>query len=153
LSGVALRRLDVCHLAARFFQQLIHPKKPREEDDATAAGVAYTASGSGENVFASLVVLLAYAYTLSRTAQWEDNVRNEVGDGLAFPQEAEREGELLRALFQPRGQPDEADAILRAAREFPGRADTDGDTLRASALQQHGPRRSAASGARSSNAP
>jgi hypothetical protein len=52
--------------------------------------------GPTENVFASLVVLLGYTHTFTRTAQWHNNARYEVGDGLVcgFRQEAERDGEL-----------------------------------------------------------
>src|SRR6185295_17622382 len=52
--------------------------------------------GPTENVFASLVVLLGYTHTFTRTAQWHNNARYEVGDALVcgFRQEAERDGEL-----------------------------------------------------------
>jgi len=78
------------------FPELINLKKPPEEDAATEDGVAYTVSGPTENVFASLVVLLGYTHTFTRTAQWHDNARYEVGDGLVcgFRQESERDGEL-----------------------------------------------------------
>ena len=58
--------------------------------------MAYTVSGPTENLFASLVVLLGYTHTFTRTAQWHNNARYEVGDGLVcgFRQEAERDGEL-----------------------------------------------------------
>jgi len=97
------------------FPELINLKKPPEEEQATEDGVAYTVSGPTENVFASLVVLLGYTHTFTRTAQWQNNARYEVGDGLVcgFKQEAERDGELdfvlcfgpkvglpVRALFQ-----------------------------------------------------
>ena len=62
-------------------------------------------SGPTENVFASLVVLLGYTHTFTRTAQWHDNARYEVGDGLVcgFRQEAERDGELDFVLcFDPK---------------------------------------------------
>lgn len=78
------------------FPELINLKKPPEEDRATEDGVAYTVSGPTENVFASLVVLLGYTHTFTRTAQWHNNARYEVGEALAcgFRQEAERDGEL-----------------------------------------------------------
>jgi small GTP-binding protein len=78
------------------FPELINLKKPPEEEQATEDGVAYTVSGPTENVFASLVVLLGYTHTFTRTAQWQNNARYEVGDGLVcgFRQEAERDGEL-----------------------------------------------------------
>jgi small GTP-binding protein len=78
------------------FPELINLKKPPEEEQATEDGVAYTVSGPTENVFASLVVLLGYTHTFTRTAQWQNNARYEMGDGLVcgFRQEAERDGEL-----------------------------------------------------------
>jgi len=78
------------------FPELINLKKPPEEEQATEDGVAYTVSGPTENVFASLVVLLGYTHTFTRTAQWQNNARYEVGGGLVcgFRQEAERDGEL-----------------------------------------------------------
>ena len=78
------------------FPELINLKKPVEEDVATEDGVAYLVSGPTENVFASLVVLLGYTHTFTRTAQWQNNARYELGAGLAcgFRQEAERDGEL-----------------------------------------------------------
>jgi small GTP-binding protein len=78
------------------FPELINLKKPPEEEQATEDSVAYTVSGPTENVFASLVVLLGYTHTFTRTAQWQNNARYEVGNGLVcgFRQEAERDGEL-----------------------------------------------------------
>jgi small GTP-binding protein len=82
------------------FPELINLKKPPEEEAAVEDSVAYTVSGPTENVFASLVVLLGYTHTFTRTAQWHNNARYEVGDGLVcgFRQEAERDGELDFAL-------------------------------------------------------
>jgi small GTP-binding protein len=91
------------------FPELINLKKPLEEEKATEDSVAYTVGGPTENVFASLVVLLGYTRTFTRTSQWQDNARYEVADGLVcgFRQEAERDGELDFVLrFGPTvGQP------------------------------------------------
>ncbi len=90
------------------FPELINLKKPLEEDKATEDDVAYTVSGPMENVFASLVVLLGYTHTFTRTNQWQNNARYEVGDGLVcgFRQEAERDGELDFVLcFNPQVGP------------------------------------------------
>jgi small GTP-binding protein len=78
------------------FPELINLKKPPEEEAAVEDGVAYTVNGATENVFASLVVLLGYTHTFTRTAQWHNNARYEMGNGLVcgFRQEAERDGEL-----------------------------------------------------------
>jgi hypothetical protein len=90
------------------FPELINLKKPPEEEQATEDGVAYTVSGPTENVFASLVVLLGYTHTFTRTAQWHNNARYEVGERLmcGFRQEAERDGELDFVLcFGPKVGP------------------------------------------------
>ncbi len=87
------------------FPELINLKKPPEEEKPTEEGVAYTVTGPTENVFASLVVLLGYTHTFTRTNQWQNNARYEVGDGLVcgFRQEAERDGELDFVLcFSPK---------------------------------------------------
>ena len=78
------------------FPELINLKKPSGEEAATEDGIAYTVSGPMENVFASLVVLLGYTHTFTRTNQWQDNARYEVGNGLVcgFRQESGRDGEL-----------------------------------------------------------
>lgn len=87
------------------FPELINLKKPLEDETATEDSAAYTVSGPTENVFASLVVLLGYTHTFTRTAQWQNNARYESGDGLVcgFKQDAERDGELdLVLCFAPK---------------------------------------------------
>ena len=84
------------------FPELINLKKPLlEEEQATEDGAAYTVGGAVENVYASLVVLLGYTQTFTRTDQWRSHARYEVGGGLVcgFRQEAEREGELDFVLY------------------------------------------------------
>jgi len=95
--NVCFREIDPLRVEPYLvFPELINLKKPVEEDAATEDGVAYSVSGPTENVFASLVVLLGYTHTFTRTAQWHNNARYEVGDSLAcgFRQESERDGEL-----------------------------------------------------------
>ncbi len=84
------------------FPELINLRKPVLADEAeTEDGVAYTVAGPVENVFASLVVLLGYTHTFTRTAQWRHHARYEVGDRLVcgFRQEGERAGELDLVLY------------------------------------------------------
>ncbi len=84
------------------FPELINLKKPLIADDApTEDGVAYTVSGAIENVYASLVVLMGYTQTFTRTNQWRDHARYEVGTGhvCGFRLEAERAGELDFVLY------------------------------------------------------
>jgi small GTP-binding protein len=92
------------------FPDLINLKKPVIADEKpTEDGVSYTVSGAVENVHASLVVLLGYTQTFTRTDQWRNHARYEVGNGLVcgFRQDAERDGELDFVLyFCPKvGQP------------------------------------------------
>lgn len=94
--NVCFRETDPLRLETYLvFPELINLKKPPQEEE-VEEGVAYTVSGPTENVFASLVVLLGYTHTFTRTAQWQNNARYEMGEGLVcgFRQEAERDGEL-----------------------------------------------------------
>jgi hypothetical protein len=84
------------------FPELINLKKPPLENEApTEDGVAYTVSGAVENVYASLVVLLGYTTTFTRTNQWHTHTRYEVGNSLVcgFRQDAERDGDLDFVLY------------------------------------------------------
>ena len=84
------------------FPELINLKKPVVEDEkANEDGMAYTVSGAVENVYASLVVLLGYTQTFTRTDQWRNQARYEVGNGLVcgFRQDGERDGELDFVLY------------------------------------------------------
>ena len=98
-----------CDGAYLVFPELINLKRPLEKDAATEDGASYTVTGPTENVFASLVVLLGYTHTFTRTAQWQNNARYEVSEGsvCGFRQDAERDGELDFVLcFAPNvGQP------------------------------------------------
>jgi hypothetical protein len=84
------------------FPELINLKKTLLEDEqATEDGAAYSVAGAVENVYASLVVLLGYTQTFTRTDQWRSHARYEVGERLicGFRQETEREGELDFVLY------------------------------------------------------
>ncbi|MDQ3762256.1 MAG: TIR domain-containing protein [Actinomycetota bacterium] len=84
------------------FPELINLKKPVIADEQPIdEGTAYTVSGAVENVYASLVVLLGYTSTFTRTNQWRDHARYVVGDGLVcgLRKEDEREGELDLVLY------------------------------------------------------
>lgn len=115
--NICLREIDPLNgYAYLIFPELINLKKPLIGDDIPIEdGVAYTVSGPVENVYASLVVLMGYTQTFTRTNQWQNHARYEVGKSLVcgFRLEAERAGELdfvlyfgtdtpapVRALFQ-----------------------------------------------------
>jgi hypothetical protein len=84
------------------FPELINLKRPVFGDEGPVEeGVAYTVSGAVENAYASLVVLMGYTQTFTRTNQWRNQARYEVGQGLVcgFRQEEERPGELDFVLY------------------------------------------------------
>ena len=84
------------------FPELINLKKPHLANESpTFDGVSYSVVGAVENVFASLVVLLGYTRTFTRTDQWRNQARYEVGAGLVcgFRQEMQGEGELAFVLY------------------------------------------------------
>jgi len=85
------------------FPELINLKKPVLEDEQeTEDGAGYTVNGAVENVYASLVVLLGYTQTFTRTNQWQSQARYEMGDGLicGFRQDSsDRDGELNLVLY------------------------------------------------------
>jgi small GTP-binding protein len=100
--NVCFREIDPLRMESYLvFPELINLKKPLEEDKPAEDGVAYTVSGATENVFASLVVLLGYTNAFTRTNQWQNYARYDVGDGLVcgFRQDAERDGELDFVLY------------------------------------------------------
>ncbi len=84
------------------FPGLINLKRPAEEagrggDD----GVSYTVTGAVENLYASLVVLMGYTPTFTRTNQWRNEARYTVGsDGICgFRLEREDAGQLEFVLY------------------------------------------------------
>jgi small GTP-binding protein len=84
------------------FPGLINMRKPSIDGDPPVEdGVAYTARGSVQNLYASLVVLLGYTATFTRTNQWRDHARYVVGQDMicGFRLEAEREGEVDFVLY------------------------------------------------------
>ncbi len=84
------------------FPELINLRKPMMEDEQTTEdSVAYAVSGAVENVYASLVVLLGYTQTFTRTNQWQRQARYVMGDGsiCGFRQEGDRDGELEFVLY------------------------------------------------------
>ncbi|MGH3906889.1 MAG: hypothetical protein ACRDTE_22315, partial [Pseudonocardiaceae bacterium] len=101
--SVCFRETDpLTELSYLVFPALINLRKPMVDDEQPIdEGAAYTVSGAVENVYASLVVLLGYTRTFTRTNQWRDHARYVVGDGLVcgLRVEAEREGELDFVLY------------------------------------------------------
>jgi WD40 repeat protein len=100
--NVCFRETDLLGAAYLVFPELINLKRPIDDDGTPVEdGVAYTASGAVENVYASLVVLMGYTQTFTRTNQWKNHARYEVGRGqvCGFRLETERAGELDFVLY------------------------------------------------------
>jgi GTPase SAR1 family protein len=99
--NVCFRETDLGGNSYLIFPELINLKKPTTEGEPTEDGVAYAVSGAIENVYASLVVLLGYTQTFTRTNQWQNHARYEMGDGsiCGFRQESNHEGELEFVLY------------------------------------------------------
>ena len=101
-NNICFRETDLSGKSYLVFPELINLKKPVLDDgQMTEDGVGYTVSGATENVYASLVVLLGYTQTFTRTDQGRSQARYEVGDGLicGFRQDGEREGEIDFVLY------------------------------------------------------
>lgn len=84
------------------FPELINMKKPLIEDNIQIEDdVAYTVSGAIENVYASLVVLMGYTQTFTRTNHWQNHARYEMAAGYmwGFRLEKENAGELNFVLY------------------------------------------------------
>jgi small GTP-binding protein len=84
------------------FPDLINLKKPAMSDEELVEdGPSYTVSGAVQNVYASLVVLLGYTQQLTRTNQWQNQARYEIGNGLlcGFRTDPERDGEREFVLY------------------------------------------------------
>ncbi len=84
------------------FPELINLRKPAGEDPQVfEEGAAYTVQGAVTNVYASLVVLLGYTNTFTRTNQWRGQAQYVIGDGqvCGFSLEGDREAELSFVLY------------------------------------------------------
>lgn len=65
------------------FPELINLRAPSDTKSLSFVDDAsYSVSGSLENVYASLVVLLGYTNTFTRATHWKNNAQYEVGDGM-----------------------------------------------------------------------
>ena len=84
------------------FPELINLNRPSVEDDQPLHdATAYSVVGAVENVYPSLVVLLGYTQTFTRTDQWRDHARYEVGRKqiCGFRQETQRAGAVDFVLY------------------------------------------------------
>ena len=83
------------------YPSLINQNKPPVDEVPLMDGTAYTATGATENVYASLVVLLGYTNTFTRTNQWRNQAQYEMetGNVCGFRLAEEREGEIDLVLY------------------------------------------------------
>lgn len=83
------------------FPSLINQNKPQINDVPVIEATAYTATGATENVYATLVVLLGYTNTFTRTHQWRNQAQYEMGKGqiCGFRLAEEREGQIDLILY------------------------------------------------------
>jgi len=84
------------------FPDLINLQRPMTLDEVPVEEtVSYTVTGAIENVYASLVVILGYTSTFTRTHQWRNHARYVMGDNLVcgLRLESERDGVLTFVLY------------------------------------------------------
>ena len=106
------------------FPELINEKPPALADATRFADdVTYLVTGSIENVYASLVVLLGYTNVLRRRDQWRDQARYELDRHLLhFRQERQRDDRLEIVLSYPDGVPASAKRVFQGlVEQFLGR--------------------------------
>ena len=96
------------------FPELINEKPPALADATRADHVTYVVTGSIENIYASLVVLLGYTNVLRRRDQWRDQAQYEFdGHLLHFRQERLRDDRLEIVLSYPDGVPASAKRVFQ----------------------------------------
>ncbi len=97
------------------FPELINEKPPVLADATRSLDdVTYVVTGSIENVYASLVVLLGYTNVLRRRDQWRDQARYELdGHLLHFRQERPSDERLEIVLSYPAGVPASARRVFQ----------------------------------------
>jgi small GTP-binding protein len=115
--NVCFRESDLLGTVYLVFPELINLKRPLDDDSQPVEdGVAYTVSGAVENVYASLVVMMGYTQTFTRTSQWRNHARYEVGRSqiCGFRLEEERPGELDFVLYFAKATPAPVRMLFRS---------------------------------------
>jgi small GTP-binding protein len=90
------------------FPSLINEKRPIDENIKLEEGASYRVKGAVENVYASLVVLLGYTNTFTRTHQWQNQAQYEMGEDeiCGFIQSEYRKGEIELVIYYDQKTPD-----------------------------------------------
>lgn len=83
------------------FPSLIHQVKPGGQMANIVEDVSFDITGATSRLYATLVVLLGYTNTFTRTNQWQHQAQYETGPGevCGFRQLAEREGHISLGLY------------------------------------------------------
>jgi small GTP-binding protein len=84
------------------FPALINQKKPHLKNEIqTEDDISYTVTGTVENLYAALVVLLCYTSVFRRTNQWQNQAQYEVSDGeiCGFRQMSDQDGTIDLILY------------------------------------------------------
>jgi hypothetical protein len=83
------------------FPSLINQRKPTTDDIKVVEDVSYVIRGAIENIYSSLVVLLGYSNSFTRTHQWANKAQYVINDKevCGFTQYSESEGEVEVVLY------------------------------------------------------
>ena len=83
------------------FPSLINEKRPKTSETATEDDISYLITGSVENVYASIVVLLGYTDHFTRKHHWQNQAQYELkkNEICGFRQISEHEGEIELTLY------------------------------------------------------
>ncbi len=89
------------------FPSLINEKRPKTSELETEEDVSYRISGSVENVYPSMVVLLGYTENFTRHHQWQNQAQYELQENqiCGFRQLSEHEGEIELTLYYNKTTP------------------------------------------------
>ncbi len=90
------------------FPSLINEKRPKTGEAKTEDNASYKISGSIENVYAAMVVLLGYTDNFTRKNHWHNQAQYELGKDqiCGFRQISEHEGEIEITLYYNKKTPD-----------------------------------------------
>jgi small GTP-binding protein len=97
------------------FPSLINEKRPKDNDLTPVEGASYRIKGPVENVYASLVVLLGYTNTFSRTHQWQNQAQYEMDEKeiCGFQQTSYEAGEIELVLYYADHTPEPVQLTFR----------------------------------------
>ena len=97
------------------FPSLINEQRPMVSDLSIVEDTSYAISGSVENVYAALVVLLGYTNTFTRTDQWQNQAQYELGaeEVCGFRQIDQGKGTVELVLYYGTSTPASVKLLFR----------------------------------------